>query len=66
MITIHQLCFHFDSGENDGSDDATEPPVPKRKSFVGTPQYVSPEILRSLGSSRLDIYVTPPSIVKTL
>lgn len=33
-------------------DDEAVPPKPKRKSFVGTPEYVSPEILTARGSSR--------------
>jgi len=33
-------------------DDEDTPPKPKRQSFVGTPQYVSPEILTACGSSR--------------
>merc|ERR1711874_139090 len=43
------------SGEEDdeeGSDTELSPPKPKRCSFVGTPEYVSPEMFSSRGSSR--------------
>lgn len=37
---------------DDIDDEDDKPPKPKRQSFVGTPQYVSPEILTACGSSR--------------
>ena len=44
-----KLSFHeFFSG----SDTELSPPKPKRCSFVGTPEYVSPEMFNSRGTSR--------------
>ena len=38
--------------ETGSEEDGSDPPKPKRSSFVGTPEYVSPEIFTSRGSSR--------------
>ena len=38
--------------EDDEGLGCAGPPKPKRSSFVGTPEYVSPEIFTSRGSSR--------------
>ena len=58
----YKRCFFFpvdsDDDEFEDSDDSGDelagcsPPRPKRSSFVGTPEYVSPEIFTSRGSSR--------------
>lgn len=40
-----------ETSDEDGADGAA-PPKSKRSSFVGTPEYVSPEIFTSRGSSR--------------
>ncbi len=43
---------YFTTSSEDEDMEGASPPKPKRRSFVGTPEYVSPEIFTSRGSSR--------------
>ena len=42
----------IDEEEDEDDVDGSSPPKPKRCSFVGTPEYVSPEMFNSRGTSR--------------